>query len=158
MVKQSEAFQAGHLEMLGAIKSLTGPGLLCGQQNSTLSLRLTCQRLISITCEVTVGALYSSLWSVNSTKQCWNQFLIHCKWLPVQLAEWLDHTAIAYVVLSAQSRAPAPLIGTSCLSATFLCSHGLCSYPCIAFWFNIWSSSILSFTGMSSLPLPTNLA
>lgn len=92
MVKQFlqfVAFHAGRLEMLGTIKPLTGPGLLCGQQNRTLSLRITCQRLISITWKVPMEALYSSLWGVNSNK-CSNRFLSHCKWVSIQLTEWAN--------------------------------------------------------------------
>lgn len=98
MVKQflqSVAFHAGRLEMLGTIKPLTGPGLLCGQQNRILGLRITCQRLISITWKVPMEALYSSLWGVNSTNKCSNRFFSHCKWVSIQLTEWGNHSAVS---------------------------------------------------------------
>lgn len=149
MVKQflqSVAFQPRRLEMLGTVKPLTGPGLLCGQQNRTLGLRITCQRLISITWKVPMESLYSSLWGVNSTNKCSNRFLSHCKWASIQLTEWVKHTAVPCVVLLVEPRAlsslywhktPAPYL------PVFPRPH---SYAYPAFSFAILNSSIWPFT------------
>lgn len=125
MVKQflqSVAFQAGRLEMLGTIKPLTGPGLLCGQQNHTLSLRINCQRLISITWKVPMEALCSSLWGVNSANKCSNRFLSHCKWVSVKLSEWVDHTAVPRVALSSRywHSLPVPMTSFLCMSCLLI--------------------------------------
>lgn len=144
MVKQFlqfVAFHAGRLEMLGTIKPLTGPGLLCGQQNRTLSLRITCQRLISITWKVPMEALYSSLWGVNSNK-CSNRFLSHCKWVSIQLTEWVDPCGAVPMWWCYRLSQELHLHAVPYLPV-FPWPH---SYACPAFSFAILNSSIWPFT------------
>lgn len=115
----------------GNYKTTDWAGLLCGQQNGTVSLRLTCQRLISITCKVTMEVLCPSLWSVNSNNKCWNTFLIHCKWVSVQLTKWTTLLYPVWCYLPSQEL-HLHSSGRICLSLAFffpwplfLCTHRL---------------------------------